>query len=198
MECVFLGGENAQCVMPYSNKFKAKLVAKMTGPRAMSASRLSQEVGIGQPTLSRWKREVTLPSVVNTKKRNTRERRPHVEAPPREPGVRKAWTPEEKLRLLGEIANVGDDGLGELLRREGVHEADVRRFREEALVGLRGSVAKSRKPSPEAKRVKDLERELRRKERALAETAALLVLRKKAEAFFLGEEEGDTSEKYER
>jgi transposase-like protein len=187
-------------VVPYSDKFKAKLVAKMFGPPVVSASRLSREVGIGQPTLSRWKREATLPLVVRRKKRFKvrSQQRPRVEESATEPETRRVWTPEEKLRLLGEIANAGEEGLGELLRREGLHEADVRRFREEALSGLRGSIAKSRKPSPEAKRVKDLERELRRKERALAEAAALLVLRKKAEAFFLGEEEGDTNEKNEK
>ena len=36
----------------------------------------------------------------------------------------------------------------------------------------------------ERQRVKELERELRRKEKALAETAALLVLRKKMEAIW--------------
>jgi hypothetical protein len=38
----------------------------------------------------------------------------------------------------------------------------------------------------ERKRIKDLERELARKDRALAETAALLVLRKKASAIWGG------------
>ena len=41
----------------------------------------------------------------------------------------------------------------------------------------------------EKKRVKDLERELARKDRALAETAALLVLRKKAQAIWGGDED---------
>ena len=39
------------------------------------------------------------------------------------------------------------------------------------------------------KRVKDLERELARKDRALAETAALLVLRKKLGAIWGGDED---------
>ena len=182
--------------MPYSDKFKAKLVAKMTGPGAISANQLSQEVGIGQPTLSRWKREATLPSVPKKKPMRSRRRKKPKAGVSKESTVsRTAWTPEEKLRVVGEAAALGNEGLGELLRREGLHEADLRRFREELLSGPRGSTVKSRKASPESKRIKELERELRRKERALAETAALLVLRKKAEAFFLGEEEGDTSEK---
>jgi transposase-like protein len=152
----------------------------MIGPPAVSANQLASEVGIGQPTLSRWLREAKLAPVAKKKSR-------------REP--RKQWTPEEKLRVVGEAAHVGEEGLGALLRREGLHEADLERFRRELLEGLRETTARSRKTTMEAKRVKELERELRRKEKALAETAALLVLRKKAEAFFSGEEEGDTDEK---
>jgi hypothetical protein len=45
--------------------------------------------------------------------------------------------------------------------------------------------------SPEARRVRELEKELRRKEKALAETAALLVLKKKLDAMW-GDEDDDT------
>ena len=48
-----------------------------------------------------------------------------------------------------------------------------------------------KKASVEAKRVRTLERELRRKEKALAETAALLVLKKKAAAIW-GDEDDST------
>jgi hypothetical protein len=53
---------------------------------------------------------------------------------------------------------------------------------------------KSRHPTPEQRRIKKLEKELKRKEKALAEAAALLVLRKKAEALFPSEEEGDDTD----
>jgi transposase len=163
----------------------------MIGPPAISATQLAREVGVHQPTLSRWLREVKLASVTKKKKKDP--------APPNpSKAARKEWTPEEKLRVVGEAAHVGEEGLGALLRREGLHEVDLHRFRDELLQGVRGATVKSRKDKSESKRVKELERELRRKEKALAETAALLVLRKKAEAFFLGEEEGDTDEKKER
>ena len=43
--------------MVYSEKFKSRMVAKLVGPHAVSASILAGEVGISQPTLSRWVRE---------------------------------------------------------------------------------------------------------------------------------------------
>jgi transposase-like protein len=41
--------------MKYSESFKAKMVQRMAGGR--SANSLSEEVGVNQPTLSRWLRE---------------------------------------------------------------------------------------------------------------------------------------------
>jgi hypothetical protein len=56
------------------------------------------------------------------------------------------------------------------------------------------SKSSRKKVSAEAKRVRELERELRRKEKALAETAALLVLKKKAAAIW-GDEDDSTESK---
>ena len=49
-------------------------------------------------------------------------------------------------------------------------------------------------PSKVLGRIKELERELRRKDKALAETAALLVLKKKVQAIW-GDEDDDTEPK---
>lgn len=167
--------------MRYSAKFREKMVAKMTGPGARSATALSKEVGVAQATLSRW-----LLAAKEGRMSNGGE----------QGGGRRKWSPEEKVRIVMEGAALGDDQLGAFLRREGLHEADLERFvgevREAATEGLRPK-RRSRGPSPEQKKIRQLEKELARKERALAEAAALLVLRKKAEAFFLGEEEGDTT-----
>ncbi len=98
-------------------------------------------------------------------------------------------SPEEKLRLVNEAARLDDSALGEFLRREGIHEEDLQRWRRQALGGLEG---KANGVAP-TRRVRELERELRRKDKALAETAALLVLSKKVQAL-LGDEDDDTSE----
>jgi transposase-like protein len=80
------------------------------------------------------------------------------------------WKPEERLRAVIEAAGLSDAELGEFLRRSGLHEATLAEWRGAALEAL-GTRKTSGK---EAKRVRELERELRRKERALAEAAALL------------------------
>jgi len=43
--------------MNYSDAYKHKMVLRMTGPDAISASALSKEVDVSQTTLSKWLRE---------------------------------------------------------------------------------------------------------------------------------------------
>ena len=68
-------------------------------------------------------------------------------------------------------------------------------WRQEMLTGLAESKARpSSKPTAEARRIRELERELARKEKALAEAAALLILKKKAQALW-GDEDDTTAPK---
>ena len=174
--------------MEYSKRFKERMVSKMTGPDARTATALSKEVGVAQTTLSAWLRKAKLGAMSKDDERRKGRRR-------------KRWTPEEKIRVVMEATAAGEEGLGALLRREGLHEADLERFREEVLdAAAKGFEAGRRKRglSPEEKEVRSLRKELKRKEKALAEAAALLVLRGKVQAFLSGEEEGDTGGESER
>lgn len=167
----------------YSSKFKEKMVQKMAGPNAWSANALAAECGISQNTLSRWLREAKLGPMTDKKKSRTGSKR-------------RRWTPEEMMRVVLEAAGADEASRGALLRREGLHEADLERFRQDVLDAAKAGTEarrKSRGPSPEQKRIRQLEKELKRKERALAEGAALLVLRKKVEALFPSEEEGENT-----
>jgi hypothetical protein len=91
--------------------------------------------------------------------------------------------------------------LGAFLRREGVHEAELEQWRaaaiEAAKSALDGGPAKAARGGGEGKRIKELERELRRKDKALAEAAALLVLQKKFHTY-LEERDRDTDEENEK
>jgi transposase-like protein len=171
----------------YSEAFRRKMVQRMTGPRARSANALASEVGVPQPTLSRWLKEATTVRAM-TPKEPTKTTSP---APRRRP---EDWTPEEKLRAVVETSELSDAELGAYLRREGLHEAQLDEWRKAITEALAGPKARSSKPSGEAKRVRELERELVRKDKALAETAALLVLQKKLRAYYGGEDD-DTEPK---
>ena len=89
-----------------------------------------------------------------------------------------------------EASALPETQLGEFMRRQGLHEADLAAWREMAL-GALGAAPMSQSRSGDARRVRELEKELRRKDKALAETAALLVLQKKVRAIW-GDGDDDT------
>jgi hypothetical protein len=152
------------------------MIQKMTGPGRISANILAHQVGIPQTTLSRWLRDAaTLPQAHATAKTPRTGEIVMTKRPA-------DWTPEEKFNLVLEASAIADTELGAFLRRKGVHEAHLTEWRQMMLSAL-----KAQKPqaggqkAPENRRIRQLESELSRKEKALAETAALLVLQKKVQ-----------------
>jgi transposase-like protein len=75
----------------------------------------------------------------------------------------KKWTASEKLRVVVKSAALSEKNLGEFLRREGLHEADVKQWRETAETALGGPSREQRENAEQARQMKALERELRRK-----------------------------------
>jgi len=171
--------------LDYKNGFKARMVQRMAGPEGISANALSNDVGVSQSTLSRWVRETrTVRSMGGTENK----RKGQGNSP-------RQWTPEEKLRVVLEASGLSEKDLGAFLRRKGLHGAQLDEWRTAAHAALSATKKPSRrKASPEAKLVKELQRELRRKDKALAEVTALLVLKKKIEAIW-GDEGDDTPTK---
>lgn len=176
------GGIEGAVEMIYSEKFKSRMVAKMLGPHAVSATVLAAEVGIHQPTLSGWLREA--PTVPGMGKKS---RRSQLNGGPQRP---QDWSGEEKLRAVVESMGLTDEELGAFLRKEGLHQAQLEEWSATVRSSLSGRKG-SKKASAESKRIRELEHELRRKEKALAEAAALLILKKKVQAIW-GDEDDST------
>lgn len=161
---------------PYSVAFKQKMVQRLTGKNAVSATQLAREMGIRQQNLSRWLEQArSLPVVADQPKR---------------PAARK-WTVEQKARVLAEASKLAGEELTAYLEREGVRLAEYERWRIALDEGGQASASTS-------KRIRKLERELARKEKALAEAAALLILKKKVETLYGEGEDDDTDEENEK
>ena len=177
----------AQGATKYSTGFKARMVQRLSAPERESGASLSRETGVPQSTLSRWRNQAGRVRVrgVMHEGSMTNDARPG--AVPRRP---KDWSAEEKLRFVVKAMTVSDEELGELLRRSGLHEADYQAWKTTMLGALKVP-AKRGSSSKERKKLQKLERELRRKDKALAETAALLVLQGKTQALW-GDEGDDT------
>jgi len=169
--------------MEYAENVKARMVRRMLGPDAMTATSLAGETGISQATLSRWL-AASIRGVSNSK-----PDAPTTE-PPATPKRPQDWTALERAQAVLAASQLDEAQLGEFLRREGLHREQL----EEWTSALEEALAQSRqprRPSADAKRIKELEREVARKDKALAETAALLVLKKKM-ALLWGDEDDDT------
>lgn len=166
--------------MAYSARFKEKMVSKALRPEN-SVSGTAKTAGIPTTTLFGWIQQAKMSTVSNrSKKKRGRPRNSS------------RWSSEEKLRLLNEASSLSDDELGAFLRKEGLHESDLQEMRAAALAGLEPP-KRSTGLTPEQEENKQLRRELKRKEKALAEAAALLVLSKKYRAI-MGDEDDDTVE----
>jgi hypothetical protein len=100
----------------------------------------------------------------------------------RRPGDRSA---QEKLKAVIEFEGLAGDKQGEYLRREGLHSEHIAGWKKSMEAGLEsgGGVDQATRTerAQDKRKIKELEKELHRKDRALAETAALLVLKKKAD-----------------
>jgi len=101
---------------------------------------------------------------------------------------------QDKLAVVIEAAAMNESELSEYCRKKGLYPDQVQRWREAALKGYEQAekiqYQNNQSRKKDQHKIKKLESELRRKDRALAETAALLVLRKKVQAIW-GEEEDE-------
>lgn len=169
----------------YSETVRARMVARLLGPRAVPVSRLSMESGIPEGTLYRWlHRAARMPEMAS---KRGRAATPTSNETTRSQRSTRARTGAEKLAIVVRAEGLEGEGLGEFLRREGVHLAELEQWRKLAEQVLQGDP----KRLPPSKEMRRLKAELARKEKALAEAAALLVLKKKVEEIW-GDEDDDT------
>ncbi|WNG38002.1 transposase [Archangium violaceum] len=114
--------------MGYTEAFKEQMVKRMLGPQAVSASALSKQVDVPQPTLSQWLRAAlergATPGSDEEKKLQATSTAP------------KKWTADEKLRVLAMAHGKQGEQLGALLRSEGLHEEQLEQWRQSAMGAL--------------------------------------------------------------
>lgn len=158
--------------MAYSPERKAAVIARMLPPNSVPLTRLAKEEGIALGTLTRWRDEA---------------RRQGLLLPAADRGP-EGWSSRDKFAAVLETAALNETDLAEYCRKRGLLPEQIRAWRaacEEANDWERASSARMNQTTrEERKRIQALERELARKEKALAEAAALMILRKKAAAIW--------------
>ena len=124
----------------------------------------SREVGIGVDTLQRWRSEALA-----------------------QPARDRTWTPAARFDAVLTTAAMDEAGKSAWCRSNGLYTQEVMAWRQcavQALTKPEEARASPQQTRQDRRRIQELERELRRKDKALAETATLLVLSKKVAAIF--------------
>jgi transposase len=148
----------------YGEAFRSRVVARLLAPESADIGEVSKEVGVSVQTLERWREDAqTMPA------------------------RGRAWSAAARLEALITVAAMDEACKNAWCREHGVFPAELDTWRISTTTAL--AEPEDIRASPQAtradkKRIKELERELLRKDKALAETAALLVLSKKVAAIF--------------
>jgi len=161
--------------MKYSIGFRTSIVRKTVDGSGRSVNEVAKEAGVHPATLGNWIRQY----------RNGTIAADGCDAIP--PSRRH---PGEKLSLLLESKGVSQDDLGDWLRRHGLHSEHLPLWEQE-LTSMANDADKTAKEENSALRRENklLKKELKRKEKALAEAAIMITLKKKYPNLF--EDDGE-------
>lgn len=155
----------------YTEELKQSVLKRMMPPESRSVAELSRETGITETTLYNWRKVARRAGTVMPGG-----------------GQRKAdeWDSQAKFAVVLETASLSEEALAAYCRSKGLYVEQVRVWRlacEQANARREVDAAtQAQQHRTDKRRIKELERELHRKEKALAEAAALLVLAKKYRA----------------
>ena len=165
----------------YSEAVKADVRKRMSPPQRQSVARISEELGIHVMTLYKWRKSWRLQGEV-------------VPASEKEP---EGWSAADKFTVVLETAGLNATELSAYCRQKGLYPEQVDRWRQAAqdanekpVLTMKEQKELEKLRAQDQREIKQLKQELRRKEKALAEAAALLMLRKKWEAFCSEDAEG--------
>jgi transposase len=166
--------------MKYSAGFRDSVLKKVIPPQSRSIIKVAEESGISPITIRNWMLKLEVGSL----KFGSGEVSPNERSS------------SEKLHLLLESKQVLEENRGAWLREKGLHDEHLS-FYEQELVGLVKDKADESKKIIRDLKLENtkLQREINRKDKTLAELAALIVLKKKAEEIWGDSEEDSLANK---
>ena len=161
----------------FSPERKASVLAKLLPPNNQPVSEVSKLEGISEATLYNWRTQAKQQGIAVPGSGKTSDQ----------------WSADAKFAVVIETASMSESALSEYCRLKGLYPEQVKEWKQNCIQGQLSEAARRKQEQQQAKQdkkeIKALKRELNRKEKALAETAALLVLRKKFNALWEENEE---------
>jgi transposase-like protein len=165
----------------YSEAVKADVRRRISPPQRQSVAQISAELGIRVVTLYSWRKAWRLEGQV-------------VPASQKDP---EGWGPADKFTVVLETAGLNTSELSAYCRERDLYPEQVDRWRQAAqdanaqpLLTMAEQKDLEKRHQADQREIKRLQRELRRKDKALTEAAALLIASKKIQAYW-GEDAGD-------
>ena len=156
---------------------KEAILTKMMSPYPPTIVALSKQEGISEATLYNWRKQLRL------------EGRPV----PEHDRTSENWSAQTKFAIVVETVTMTEAELAQYCRGKGLYPDQVKAWRDTAIASQDDSkhaaVASEQQGRDYRKQIKRLETDLARKEKALAEAAALLILQKKMRALWEGGED---------
>jgi transposase-like protein len=159
--------------MRYSEELKAVVIERAL-EGSVTQDAIAEEFGVSRSTVQNWMRGQRASGAAMKGK----DKRP------------RSWTTEERLEALLATHGLSEEQVGAWCRERGIHTHHLAQWRQELVAGSGENAAAVSETRALRQEVRGLKQELRRKDKALAETAALLVLKKKAASIW-GEVEDD-------
>ena len=161
----------------YPDELKNSIIARMMPPHNEDVPALSAETGIPKDTLYAWR---------------IKHRRGNQQLQAQQIDQTSKISSADKFDIVVETAHMNQAELSEYCRRNGLYPEQIKAWQDSCRsanlpLAHRADKEKSRELNKE---VKQLKVELRRKEKALAEAAALLILKKKVHQIW-GDAEDD-------
>ena len=156
----------------YSEERKASILKKLLPPRNQPIASVAGEEGISDSTLYNWLTQAKQQGVAVPGSGKTSDQ----------------WSAEAKFAVVLSTATMSESELSEYCREKGLYPEQIKEWKAACIQGQRSEAERRKQEGIQAKRdkkrIKALERDLNRKDKALAETTALLVLRKKFNALW--------------
>jgi transposase-like protein len=144
----------------------------MMPPNNESVKSISGDLGISEQSLYKWRNKARIDGNATPGNGQTSER----------------WSSEDKFLVVLETYAMNQADLAEYCRKKGLYKEQIDAWRSVCLSANTGEINQTKRLSQELKeekkRTSEIEKDLRKKEKALAEAAALLLLRKKAGAIW--------------
>ncbi len=158
----------------FSQSFKQQAVKKaIMRAEGISVKEIANELSIGYSTLQKWVLQTKNHELESTADFSTNEGFMKQEKRPED------WNSQEKLAIIIKCGALDDNGVSQLCREQGIYSHHIKKWTKEMIKSDASKVKTTPASNQMKRKIKALQKELNRKEKALAETAALLVLQKK-------------------